>query len=159
MFAADAAAGVLASLRSASRDWDSRCVDHLPTPVRDHGSRQCSVSLRDIHGLRRNPLEQVEVSAPHGAMGELLPLQSLLKSYHHRTSLRPTISIPSPRRKTPLPLAQGSGAVCEEIHFPRSSPSQSRIIAPFPLSKAAVPTSAMISRPLPLPSSNRRVGG
>jgi hypothetical protein len=60
-----------------------------------------------FHGLRRHPVEQVEISAPHGAMGKLLSLQPLLKSHHHRTSLRTISQALSPRKGTPLLLTHG----------------------------------------------------
>src|SRR5664280_3478092 len=88
MFATEAEACVLAKFRSASRSWDSCCVDKVPVPVRDIGSCQRCVSFRHIHGLRRYPVEQGEISAPHGTMGKLLSLQPLLQSHDHRTGLR-----------------------------------------------------------------------
>src|ERR1017187_5172243 len=107
MFASGATACVLANLGSAPRGWDSRCVDDVPTAVRDIGSRQRRVSLRHIYGLRRHPVEQAEISAPHGPMGKLLSLQPLLKSHHHRTDLRTVSQALSPRKGTPLLLTHG----------------------------------------------------
>ena len=79
------------NLRGTSRSRHSCYCDGIPTPVRDLRVSKRSVPLRNISGIRRHPVEQVEISAPYGAMGKLLSLQPLLKSHHHRTSLR-TIS-------------------------------------------------------------------
>src|ERR1035441_10448862 len=114
MFASGATACVLANLGSAPRGWDARVVGHGPTAVRDIVSRQRRVSLRHIYGLRRHPVEQAEISAPHGPMGILLSLQPLLKSHHHRTDHRTVSQAQSPRKGTPLLLTYGERRRSEE---------------------------------------------
>ena len=70
-------------------------------------SRQRRVSLRHILVFDAIRWNKLKFPLRMATMGKLLSLQPLLKSHHHRTSLRTISQALSPRKGTPLLLTHG----------------------------------------------------